>query len=57
MKLENIVAATGGVPPETGNLQDDYRALRRFLENLLRVQERNNDMISQFVEEQNGKVT
>lgn len=57
MKLENIVAATGGLPPETGNLQEDYRALRRFLENLLRVQERNNDAIGQFMEGQNGEAT
>lgn len=43
--LENVQAATGGLPPKTGNTEIDYENLRMFLDRFLRVTERNNEKI------------
>ena len=50
-RLDNIVAASGGLPPETGNAEDDIRELRGFLDRLLKALERNFDEVGQFMEE------
>lgn len=48
--LENVVAATGGLPPETGNAEADNRELRSFLDRLLKTLERNFDIIENHLE-------
>ena len=55
--LANVIAATGGLPPETGNIETDYRELRRFLQKLLRVLERNTDTINdRLIRPEEGEV-
>lgn len=52
--LQNINILTGPLPAETGNLQDDYRALRRYLERLVRGIELNFDRIDAEIDKERG---
>lgn len=55
--LENVVKATGGVPVQTGNINADYRNLRLFCERLLRVLERNTDIVNErLIQSEKGEI-
>lgn len=49
--LQNIRILVGPLPPETGNLREDYESLRAFLEELLRGLEINFDQLDRLVTE------
>lgn len=49
--LENVMAASGGLPPVTGNEEEDNRELRAFLDRLLKTLERNFEAIGRHLEE------
>lgn len=53
MLLENVYVAAGPVPKGTGDPVQDYRELQAFAERLLRVLERNFDVLQEKVEGKN----